>query len=147
MPTPSEIIATALNPTLTLLLAGAPFYTPRPTPAWEFWARSVLSIGLAVVLAESGKRFEVWPGHPSFPSGHESFALAAVVSLTVRDRRWLALGLPLALLMSWALVDAHFHTPVDVAGAWFLAPPCALLCQRVGRRRPGGGVGASLTEK
>ena len=136
MLTPSQIIATATNPTLTLLLVGAPFYTPRRTPPWEFWGRSVLSISLAVAVAESGKRFEVWPGHPSFPSGHESFALAAVVSLACRDRRWLALGLPVALLMSWALVDAHYHAPVDVAGAWLLAPPCALLCQTLGRRRP-----------
>ena len=136
MLTPSQMIATGMNPTLTLLLVGAPFYTPRRVGLWEYWGRSALSIGLAVAVAESGKRFEVWSGHPGFPSGHESFALAAVVSLAIRDWRWLILGFPAALLLSWALVDAHYHVPMDVVGAWLLAPPCALLCQALGAKRP-----------
>jgi len=94
-----------------------------------------LGIGLAVLLAESGKRFGVWPGHPSFPSGHQSFALAAAVSLTLRDIRWLWLCLPVTLLMSWALVAAGFHTPADIVGAWLISPPRALLCHLSQRSR------------
>ena len=131
-----QLIASATNPILTILLVGAPFYTERRTGPGEFWLRSGLGIGLAVALAEIGKRREVWAGHPTFPSGHEAFALAAAVSLAARDRRWLALGLPLTLLMSWALVAAHYHQPVDVLGSWLLAPPCVLLCQGWGRERP-----------
>lgn len=136
MPPIATLIADSVNPSLTLLLLAAPYYTPRRTAPREFWLRSALGIGLAVVLAESGKRYQIWPGHFSFPSGHQSFALAAIVSLAARDLRWLWLGLPVSLLMSWALVRAGFHTPVDVVGAWLIGPPCALLCHLWKRQSP-----------
>ena len=135
IPMLAPIFAKAINPILCLLVLAAPFYTPRQTPPWAYWARTVLGIGLAVILAESGKYFEVWPGHPSFPSGHETFGLAAAVSLVVWDMRWLWLAVPFIVLLSWALVAAQYHHPLDVAGAWLLGPPFALLCHRVKRRR------------
>ncbi len=92
-------------------------------------------MGLAVALAEGGKRWQVWPGHPAFPSGHETLCLAAATCLVARDRRWLGLGLPLSALQAWALVRGHFHTPVEVAGALLTGPPVVLLCQTWGRRR------------
>ena len=123
------LIANAINPISVLLLLAAPFVTPRRATALEYWVRCILGVGLAVILAESGKRWEVWPGHPTFPSGHETFCLAAMTCLALRDPRWLALGLPLSLVMAWALVAARFHTPVDVAGALLTGPGPALLCQ------------------
>ncbi len=132
----ATLIANSVNPSLTVLLLGAPYYTPRRTAPWEFWLRSGLGIGLAVAIAESGKLYQVWPGHPSFPSGHQSFALAAAVSLAARDIRWLWLCVPVALLMSWALVASDFHTPVDVAGAWLISPLCALACHLWRRQSP-----------
>lgn len=132
-----KLIATAINPLSVLLLLAAPFVTPRRTTIGEFWGRSVLGVGLGVGLAESGKRWEVWHGHPSFPSGHETFCLAAVTCLVVRDPRWLGVGLPLACLMAWALIAAGFHTPIEVAGALLTGPGPALLCQW-SKRRPEG---------
>ncbi len=132
-----RLIANAINPLSVLLLLAAPFAAPRPGRVWDYWARCVLGVGLAVALAESGKRWEVWHGHPSFPSGHETFCLAAVTCLAARDPRSLVLGLPLSLLMAWALIAARFHTPTDVAGALLTGPGPALLCQLY-RRRPGG---------
>jgi len=131
------LIANAINPLSALLLLVAPFATPSPGRVRDYWGRCVLGVGLAVVLAESGKRWEVWPGHPSFPSGHETFCLAAMTCLAVRDARWLGLGLPLSLAMAWALIAAGFHTPIEVAGALLTGPGPALLCQlyRVGPRR------------
>ncbi len=126
---PAEFLANAINHISVFLLLAAPFVRPRTDLIWEYWGRCVLGIGLAVLLAEGGKRWEVWPGHPSFPSGHETFCLAAMTCLAVRDLRWLGLGLPLSVLMAWALVAAHFHTPVDVAGALLTGPGPALLCQ------------------
>jgi len=123
------LIANAINPISVLLLLAAPFVTPRRATALEYWVRCILGVGLAVILAESGKRWEVWPGHPTFPSGHETFCLAAMTCLALRDPRWLVLGLPLSLVMAWALVAARFHTPVDVAGALLTGPGPALLCQ------------------
>lgn len=137
MPLLPMLVANAINPISVLLLLAAPFVPPRQTTALEYWVRCILGVGLAVVLAESGKRWEVWPGHPSFPSGHETFCLAAMTCLAVRDLRWLVLGLPLSLVMAWALVTARFHTPIDVAGALLTGPGPALLCQlyRVRLRR------------
>ena len=131
------LIANAINPISVLLLLAAPFVTPRRATALEYWVRCILGVGLAVILAESGKRWEVWPGHPTFPSGHETFCLAAMTCLAVRDLRWLCIGLPLSGLMAWVLVAARFHTPVDVAGALLTGPGPALLCQlyRVRARR------------
>ena len=129
MPPLPWLVANTINPVTVLLILSAPFVTPRGAGRWEYWGRCILGVGLAVILAESGKRWEVWPGHPSFPSGHETFCLAAVTSLAVRDRRWLRAGLPLAVVMAWALVAARFHTPIDVAGALLTGPGPALLCQ------------------
>lgn len=132
-----KLLTDAINAALLLQVAAAPFVVRRGTSAGEFWLRSILGIGLGVVLAESGKRFEVWQGHPGFPSGHETLALAAGSCLIVRDTRWAWVAVPLALLQAWALVTARFHTPTDVAGALLtgLGPP--LLCQLYPRKVSG----------
>lgn len=127
------ILTNAVNILLVSLVAAAPWLRPHPSrrKALEFWVRSLLGIGIGVALAESGKHFQVWPGRPTFPSGHETLALAAGTCLAVRSPRWLALALPLAAFQAWALVAGHFHKPVDVAGALAtgLLPPlgCHLL--------------------
>ncbi len=112
-------LTNAVNILLLACAAAAPLL-PGPKgrrDAWEFWLRSGLGIGIAVVLAESGKHFVVWPGRPTFPSGHETLALAAGTCLVLRHPRGLILVLPLAVFQGWALVAGHFHRPVDVAGA------------------------------
>jgi membrane-associated phospholipid phosphatase len=110
---PAVFIANCVNPILTVLLAAAPIIGMRKSICWEFWGRSAL----------------VWPEHPSFPSGHETFGLCAATSLVFWDRRWLVIVLPLTILLAWALVAAHFHRPIDVAGALLVGPPCAVLFQ------------------
>jgi membrane-associated phospholipid phosphatase len=124
------LLTNAINGLLLLLTAAAPLL-PRPQKpgkqkrgkqklgksAFDFWLRSFLGIGIGVALAESGKHFSIWPGRPTFPSGHETLALAAGTCLVLWNPRWLAVVLPLAALQAWALVAGHFHRPVDVAGA------------------------------
>ncbi|MGI4790207.1 MAG: phosphatase PAP2 family protein [Janthinobacterium lividum] len=113
-------LTNGINTVLILLVAAAPLL-PQPkrrnNGAIEFWLRSLLGIGIGVVLAETGKRIVLWPGHPSFPSGHETLALAAGVCLVVRSPRWAAAAVPIAALQAWALVAGHFHRPIDIAGA------------------------------
>ena len=129
----AHLLCDVINPVLAVCVAAAPLKSPRP---WRFWAGSTVGIGLAVAAAEAGKRFEVWPGHPTFPSGHETFALAAGTLLIRHDPRWLAPVLILVLLLAWALVRAYYHAPVDVAGALLTGPPLALLADRLLTPRP-----------
>ncbi|MBV9848391.1 MAG: hypothetical protein JO250_01770 [Armatimonadetes bacterium] len=133
----AHFLCDVINPLLAVCVALAPVRSPRPG---AFWARGVAGIGLAVAAAEAGKHWVVWPGHPTFPSGHETFALAAGTLLIRRDSRWLLPVLPLSLLLAWALVEAHYHQPVDVAGALLTGPPLALLGERLltPRRSPEG---------
>lgn len=130
-----SFLTNAINVFLLFFVAAAPIISRHLGGFFPFWLRSAAGLGLAVSLAESGKYFEVWPGHPGFPSGHESFALSLATSLVVWDCRWLALALPLAGLQAWILIIAHFHQPPDVVGALFVGPPCTLLCQFWGRRK------------
>ncbi len=71
---------------------------------------------LASLITLIGKLLEVWPGHPLFPSGHTAYALTIAAFLVTRDRRWLRVVAPLVGLLAVALVLAHYHPPVDIAG-------------------------------
>ncbi len=129
-------LTNTINAVLVFLVAAVPLLPQDREPSRRlrpFWVRSVLGMGIAVALAESGKHFVVWPGRPSFPSGHETLALAAGTCLATWDRRWLALAAPLAAVQGWALVAGQFHEPVDIAGAVVsgILPP--LLCQAIKR--------------
>jgi membrane-associated phospholipid phosphatase len=125
----ARVIADSLNPILAALIVLEPLAHPRPQdPGWRFWGRAALGIGVSVLLAEMGKRHQIWPGHTLFPSGHETFALATLTFLVCRNRRWLIPAIILALLLAWALVAAHFHQPTDIVGALLVGPPIALLC-------------------
>ena len=133
------LLTNAINTLLVLCVAAVPLL-PAKNPkqsAGQFWLRSVFGVGIAVVLAESGKHFSVWPGRPSFPSGHETLALAAGTCLVLRNPRSLAFVLPLTVLQGWALVAGHFHRPVDVAGALAtgILPPLACFSLKAGGRQ------------
>lgn len=127
----AHCLAEGINPLFVLLLLIAPFLGPRAAfpRIVTFWGLTVLGIALAVVLAEEGKRHVVWAGHPGFPSGHETFALACATSLVCWRGTWIWLVLPLAVVLGWALVAAHYHETADVWGALLTGPAPALLCQ------------------
>lgn len=126
-----QFLAESINPFLFGLLLPAPFVGPRRPAPWRFHAASALAIGVTVALAELGKARVVWPGHPGFPSGHETFAAAAATCLVCRDPRWAALAVPAVAALGWALVASHYHTPEDITGALVLGPPVALACHRL----------------
>jgi membrane-associated phospholipid phosphatase len=123
----AQFLSNAINPALTFLSLTAPWIdrrwnssTTRRLRTIPWMLASVAGIGLTVILAESGKHFSVWPGHPNFPSGHESFAASAATCLIVRDRRWAWVAVPLALTIGGALVAAGYHRPIEVVGGMIL---------------------------
>ena len=123
----ARLLSNGINPLLFLLLVAAPLLDRRRRnqPAQELrtrrWiAASVVGIAMTVVLAELGKHFQVWTGHPEFPSGHGSFAAAATAALIARDWRWALVAVPLALTIGWALVGAGYHEPIEVIGGMAL---------------------------
>lgn len=136
MPALARFLADTLNPLFVLLLLIAPFVGPRREAFWRFWAASALALGVAVALAETGKALPVWPAHPGFPSGHETFGLTLATCLVCHDRRWLWAAALLAALLAWALVSAGYHRPVEVAGSLLIGPPVAFVCQMLFAKSP-----------
>lgn len=99
----------------TILLLMAPRWGRRGEA--PFFRLVVLGAALlASLLTLIAKLLEVWPGHPLFPSGHTAYALTIAAFLVASDRRRLRVVAPLAGLLAVALVLAHYHPPVDIAG-------------------------------
>ena len=126
----AHFLADAINPVFTGLVIAAPFLEKKGRRPWPFWAASGAGLGLAVLLAEGGKAIT----QSGFPSGHETFALACGTALVCRDGRWVWVAVPLAGVLGWALVAAHYHYPSQVAGALLTGPPAAFVAQAVLRR-------------
>ncbi len=110
--------------------------------AVRFWLQALLSLVVAVGLAELGKKFQVLPGESGFPSGHTTFASTCAAALVLhRGLLWLAPGLLLTLIMMASLVYAGWHSILDTVGAFVLGPVITLLVWRLGealanRRKP-----------
>lgn len=135
IPTPHqvcEILSSTINPIFLVLLAEDPLlsrtpslkteeYPARPSvwPATlRFWIVCGFSIGLAIAATKAGKRWQIWPGHPAFPSGHTTMALACAYCLVARrGRAYLWPATVFCVLMGVALVGGHWHTPVEIIGA------------------------------
>jgi hypothetical protein len=104
----------------------------EPKPRWKetflFWARAGAAIVITAALAELGKRAQIWPGHPTFPSGHMAQAAALCVSLVrLRGRRWAWLAVPLLPAMAWALWASHAHDLPEIFGGLVLGTLVAFL--------------------
>jgi membrane-associated phospholipid phosphatase len=131
----------AISPIFIALILEEPLLGEATTSArWRrgliFWARAVLCIAGAVILAEMGKKYQVWHGHSNFPSGHTTFATSAATTLVLqRGRRWLWLVAPLAILMGISLAYDHWHTPDEVFAGWILGAIVALVLWRITGRK------------
>ena len=130
-------LCTIINPVLVallfvdgLLIKGAS--KERWRKIFTFWGMAALGVGVAVILAESGKKFEVWEGHPLFPSGHATFAVSAATCFVLQSSLSRAfLVVPLAVLMVICLPFAGFHTWDEVAGGTVLGIAIPLLIWRL----------------
>ena len=138
----------AINPIFIALIAEEPLLLRARQAAgsgdrrriWpetlRFWGRALLCVGVAVVLAELGKKLQVWPGHGNFPSGHTTFAASAATCLVLRRGPiWLWLAAPLVALMMASLVYGHWHTVDEVVAASILGPSVAFCLWQVTQRK------------
>lgn len=137
-------IANSVNPLLTVLfIVVFLFHARRPNfRAAEFFARAFIALLFSFVLGRLNDWLDIWPGfrgdpgNYEFPSGHTCYAASIATSLCLLDRRWLLLVMPLLVAYGILIVlpPLHFHSWLDIIGAWVLTPPIALLVHREARR-------------
>ena len=130
---PAAFCANIINPILALLLLAIPFLTRKGSLAPSFWLASAAGMIVGTFLAERGKAHQIWPGHPGFPSGHETFGIAAGVSLICWDRRWAFMVVPILILLGGALITVKYHDLPDVLGATVTGTVPALFFQAIRR--------------
>jgi len=146
-----DLLADTISPALLLLMLEEPLIVPgtrreRTRHSLRFWLRALLAIGAPVLLAELGKKYHVWPGHPNFPSGHTTFATAAATVLILqRGRRWAWMMVTLALLEAFSLVYDRWHTPEEALGGLILGAALPPLLWRL-TARLGDGTGGVPSE-
>jgi undecaprenyl-diphosphatase len=126
----SELLVAGTLVLLFVLARG-----PRRTGERRIAAAAVASAGLALLaaqvlarVADRPRPFVTHPGgvhlfaahaaDPGFPSDHATAAFAIATAIVLRDRRWGAFALLLAVLLAFARVAMGVHYPSDVlAGA------------------------------
>jgi membrane-associated phospholipid phosphatase len=125
----------------TLILADHLIASPKPTVAstLRFWGRLILTSALAALLAEMGKHYQVWPGHPGFPSGHTALTVALCWNLYLRHKAnntyWLWFLLAIAVFQGVRLVLGNAHTPIEVFVGAILGTVFPLLWDKIAKNR------------
>ena len=130
----ADFLSTAINPLFCLLLV---WERKGFRAAWPFWLRAALILTVAVGLAKLGKAIPVWPGHKGFPSGHTTFAATSTALLFLRrGQHWLAIGIPLTLIMMTSLIYGGWHSLGDTLGALVLATSVSVALWKLTRGSP-----------
>ena len=140
-----QMLCDGINPALLLsVLSEVPMALSGATPdtrkatlarAASFVAVGCATIAVPVVLAEIGKHYVIWAGHPGFPSGHTTFSAAASAAIVAyRGAWWLLLAVPATGAMMVSLVYLKHHDLLEVLGvlvlgaglAWAITRGCAI---------------------
>ena len=125
------MLAQYADPIIFILLLVVSLFGTTVRDFFRFWIISAVAIGVATGLAELGKALVIWPGHPTFPSGHEAFGAATAMCIVARKGYWLPIVMILLLALAWGLVTVNFHSIVDVAAGLVLGIFIALIVQRL----------------
>ncbi|MBC8140232.1 MAG: phosphatase PAP2 family protein [Armatimonadetes bacterium] len=136
----AQMLADGINPALLLsILSELPVALSsaesdralRLRRAVRFAVAGCVAVAVPVVLAELGKRYEVWGGHPGFPSGHTTFAASAsAVIVAYRGNYWLIVAVPLTVLMMASLVYLRHHNIPEVLGGLVLGAGLGAILMR-----------------
>jgi membrane-associated phospholipid phosphatase len=95
----------------------------------RFWILFLCAVTASVVAARLGKYWQVWPGDPGFPSGHQAFAAAATACLVrMGGRLSVILCVPLLVIMGSALVTVKAHDLRGVIGGVVVGVLAATVC-------------------
>lgn len=81
---------------------------------------TVLAVVVSYLLAHVNRWFGLWPAHPNFPSGHETFASCVSVMLVQLDSRFLWLVVPILAVLGYLLVVSGWHSRSEVLGGFVL---------------------------
>jgi membrane-associated phospholipid phosphatase len=110
-------------------------HSPEQTPLrylifiLRFWILFLCAVAASVAAARLGKYWQVWPGDPGFPSGHQAFAAAATVCLVrIGGRLSVILCVPLLVVMGFALITATAHDLRGVTGGVIVGVLVATAC-------------------
>jgi membrane-associated phospholipid phosphatase len=107
---------------------------PKNT-TFPFVLRLVITSAIAALLAEMGKHYQVWPGHPGFPSGHTALTVAFCWNLYLRHKEnhplWKYLLAAIALCQAARLYLGHAHDPIEIAVGAILGTIFPLLWERL----------------
>lgn len=132
-----DFFADRAIPIFALLLIGlAIFWLKKAAPM--FLLRCILAVGLSQQLAKFVQKTKFFGAE--FPSTHFAVALALATCLVVLNRKSWPLSVVFIFfygaLMLWIhrLFPSKYHTPLEMAGA-FYAIPVALLCHVLGKKR------------
>lgn len=101
-----------------LVIVGFALHAPRRAVA--ILTVSGCAIIISYVLAHVNRWFGLWPAHPYFPSGHETFASCCWTVLTLLDRRSAIPAIVALALLAYSLVIAGWHGRLDVVGGFVL---------------------------
>jgi hypothetical protein len=83
----------------------------------RFFARALVALLIALLLAHLNRIFDFWPEYRYFASGHMTFSLGLAISLGIMRPWTLWITLPVMVPFGVALVAFHFHSVEDVLGA------------------------------
>jgi membrane-associated phospholipid phosphatase len=111
---------------------------PKNTTAL-FLLRLVITSGIAALLAEMGKHYQVWPGHPGFPSGHTALTVAFCWNLYLRHKEnnplWKYLLGAIAFCQAARLFLDHAHDLIEIGVGAILGTIFPLLWEKLRRKK------------
>jgi membrane-associated phospholipid phosphatase len=133
----ARFLSSAINPIFVVLWLGALVYERRRGRAGlaQYALASILGVVVSYLVVHGFRWLKLWPAYPEFPSGHEAFAASLGTSLALGNVRWLVVVVPLLAVLGVALVCAHYHVPLDIAGALVASPIITWCCHLLWKKK------------